>query len=201
MKKLVLNIVLLFIGVGFISCQNSDTKGLEDGIYAEIQTNKGDILIQLEMYRVPLTVANFVGLAEGTIPNDAKKDGEPFYDGLTFHRVIADFMIQGGDPMGNGMGGPGYKFKDEFDSELKHDAPGILSMANSGPATNGSQFFITHKATPWLNGKHSVFGHVVEGMDVVNSIAQGDKIKHVVIIRKGKEAKKFDAATEFEKLK
>lgn len=201
MKKIVLNIALLFVGVGLISCQNSSTKSLEDGLYAEIQTNKGDILLSLEMYRAPLTVANFVGLAEGKIANDSKAAGVPFYDGLTFHRVIPNFMIQGGDPQGNGMGGPGYTFKDEFDSSLIHSGPGILSMANSGPNTNGSQFFITHKDTRWLDGKHSVFGKVIEGMDVVNSITQGDKIKHVVIIRKGKEAKKFDASAEFEKLK
>ena len=170
----------------------------DTGIFAEIETNKGKILIQLEYQKTPVTVANFIALSEGTNTEvkDEKFKGKPFYDGLKFHRVIADFMVQGGDPAGNGSGGPGFAFKDEF-TDLKHDTPGILSMANSGPKTNGSQFFITHKATPWLDGKHTIFGHVVTGMDVVNSIAQEDIIKKVTIIRKGAEAKKFDAAKIF----
>lgn len=174
-----------------------DMKDLPDGLYANMQTSKGDILLYLEFQKTPLTVANFAGLSEGAIENKAKPLGTPYYDGLKFHRVIADFMIQGGDPSGNGSGGPGYKFKDEFHSDLKHNSPGILSMANAGPFTNGSQFFITHKETPWLDGKHTVFGHVVRGQEVVNAIAQGDTINHIEIIRHGKEAKKFDPVAIF----
>ncbi|RZJ69782.1 peptidylprolyl isomerase [Flavobacterium sp.] len=174
------------------------TASSDEGIFAEIETNKGKILLQLEFQKTPITVANFVSLAEGNNPMVAEKyKGKKFYDGLKFHRVIPDFMIQGGDPLGNGSGDPGYKFKDEIVSDLKHVGPGILSMANSGPETNGSQFFITHKETPWLNGKHTVFGHVVSGQNVVNAIAQEDVIQKVTIIRKGKEAKKFDAAKIF----
>jgi cyclophilin family peptidyl-prolyl cis-trans isomerase len=161
-----------------------------NGLYADMVTNKGKIRIKLEFKKTPLTVANFVGLAEGT-KNSSRNKGVKFYDGLTFHRVIDNFMIQGGDPLGTGRGGPGYKFPDEFDPSLKHDSPGILSMANSGPNTNGSQFFITHKATPWLNGKHTVFGKVVTGLDVVNKIEKGDKIISITIIRNGTEARQF----------
>jgi len=178
----------------------SNTPKLEDGMYAEMTTSKGVIILQLEFEKTPLTVANFVGLAEGAIENTAKKVGVPFYDSLKFHRVIKDFMIQGGDPLGNGSGGPGYKFKDEIVPELKHTGPGIFSMANAGPKTNGSQFFITHKATPWLDGRHTVFGHVIQGQDVVDAIVQGDIIVSVKIIRKGKPAKKFDAVKTFTEL-
>ena len=153
------------------------------GLFAEMKTNKGEILIYLEMDKTPMTVANFVGLAEGDIENNAKPAGEPYYDGITFHRVIADFMIQGGDPQGSGMGGPGYKFRDEFHPTLKHDKPGILSMANTGrPVTNGSQIFITHVPTPHLDGKHSVFGAVTKGQEIVNRVQQGDKIISAQII-------------------
>ena len=173
----------------------------EDGLYARITTNKGDITLFLEFEKTPLTVANFVGLAEGEIKNEAKESGTPYYDGIVFHRVIDNFMIQCGDPDGTGRGGPGYKFKDEFHVDLKHDKAGILSMANAGAGTNGSQFFITHKATSWLNNKHSVFGHVTEGMDVVNSIKKGDNIIEVNILRVGKKAKKFNASETFSELK
>lgn len=170
-----------------------------DGLFAEIETTKGKITLELEYQKTPITVANFVSLAEGTntFVTDAKLKGKPFYTGLKFHRVIKDFMIQGGDPQGTGAGNPGYKFKDEIVADLKHKSPGILSMANSGPATNGSQFFITHKATPWLDGKHTVFGHVTAGMDVVNAIEQNDIIIEVKIVKKGASAKKFDAAKIF----
>lgn len=171
-----------------------DKEKLENGIYAKIETEKGDILLSLEYKKCPMTVCNFIGLAEGEL--NVEEKGEPFYDGLSFHRVIKDFMIQGGCPKGNGTGGPGYRFPDEFDSSLRHTGPGILSMANAGPNTNGSQFFITHVATPWLDGKHTVFGHVVEGQDVVNAIEQGDRINHVEIIRVGEEANTFDTSGE-----
>ncbi len=177
--------------------KNNNEPNIENGMYAKINTTKGDILIQLEYEKTPLTVANFVALAEGNMKNNKKDIGIPYYDGLKFHRVIADFMIQGGCPDGTGSGSPGYSFADEFHDDLKHNSPGILSMANSGPATNGSQFFITHKETPWLDGKHSVFGHVVEGIDVVNSIVQDDLMNSITIIREGSAAKAFDAVKVF----
>jgi cyclophilin family peptidyl-prolyl cis-trans isomerase len=182
-----------------VSEKKSTTPSTDQGIFAEIETTKGKIVIQLEYQKTPITVANFISLAEGTNASvtDEKLKGKPFYNGLKFHRVIADFMIQGGDPQGNGSGGPGYSFKDEFVAELKHNRPGILSMANSGPKTNGSQFFITHKETPWLDGKHTVFGNVITGQDVVNKIAQDDIIGKITIVRKGADANKFDAAKTF----
>ena len=163
---------------------------LGDGLFARISTSKGDIVIRLEYQKTPMTVCNFVALAEGKM---STAGGKPFYNGLGFHRVINDFMIQGGDPLGNGTGGPGYRFPDEIDSTLKHDGPGVLSMANAGPNTNGSQFFITHVATPWLDGKHTVFGRVVQGQNVVNAIRQGDKIDRITIIRNGAQANAFKA--------
>lgn len=171
---------------------------MQDGLYAKFDTNKGEIIITLTYDKTPGTVGNFVGLVEGKIKNDQKPEGTPYYDGLKFHRVIADFMIQGGCPQSSGMGGPGYQFEDEFHPELKHDQAGVLSMANAGPGTNGSQFFITHNATPWLDGKHTVFGFVVEGQGVVNSIAQNDEINAVTIIRQGAAAESFDGKAAFE---
>ena len=171
---------------------------MENGIYAKIITDKGDILVNLEYKLTPITVSNFIGLSLGTLSNYSNRKNARFYDNLSFHRVIPDFMIQGGCPNGNGMGGPGYNFKDEFHPNLKHDKPGVLSMANAGPNTNGSQFFITHLPTPWLDGKHSVFGNVIEGQSIVDSISNGDKIQKVEIIRIGDDAEKFDEVKVFE---
>lgn len=165
-----------------------------DGLYAIMKTTRGEIVLSLEFEKTPMTVMNFMGLATGLF--NFKSQGKPFYDGLTFHRVIPDFMIQGGDPSGNGSGGPGYKFPDEFDSSLVHNKPGVLSMANSGPNTNGSQFFITHVATPWLDNKHSIFGHVVKGQGVVNDIKQGDKIESVTFLAVGDKAKAFEPSLD-----
>lgn len=166
---------------------------MKDGLYAKIKTGKGDILLELFYDKTPLTVINFVGLAEGTLAYGGadKPTGTRFYDGLKFHRVIKDFMIQGGCPLGTGTGGPGYSFADEIVPDLKFTGPGVLAMANAGPSTNGSQFFITHVATQHLNGKHTIFGHVVEGQDVVNAIEQGDVIKTIEIIRQGEAAQQF----------
>ena len=194
MKKITIYILLLLAVIFGCSDKNPS---LDEGLYANLQTSKGEIILQLEIEKTPVTVANFVSLAEGR--NEKVSDefsGKKFYDGLIFHRVIDDFMIQGGDPTGTGSGGPGYQFADEF-TDLSHIGPGILSMANAGPGTNGSQFFITHKETPWLDGKHTVFGKVIEGQVVVDSIAQNDTIFKVNIIRKGSKAKKFDAPKIF----
>jgi peptidylprolyl isomerase len=181
--------ILLVMVSGTVFSAPSDT-ALGNGLFARIGTNRGDIVVSLEYKKTPLTVCNFAALAEGKM---TAAGGRPYYNGLTFHRVIADFMIQGGDPLGNGSGGPGYRFPDEIDPSLKHDGPGVLSMANAGPGTNGSQFFITHVATPWLDGKHTVFGRVVEGQNVVNAVRQGDRIERVTIIRNGPEAAAFKA--------
>ncbi|MFD2908087.1 peptidylprolyl isomerase [Flavobacterium ardleyense] len=189
MKNIVktIAIALSCITLGFAQSKK------QEGMFAEINTTKGTIVVALEFQKTPITVASFVSLAEGN--NNQVKDsfkGKPFYNGLKFHRVIKDFMVQGGCPDGTGAGEPGYKFIDEI-TDLTHEGPGILSMANSGPGTNGSQFFITHKQTAWLDGKHTVFGHVITGQEIIDKIEQNDVINSVVIIRKGKEAKKFKA--------
>jgi cyclophilin family peptidyl-prolyl cis-trans isomerase len=195
---------VITLALSTMSTKAADSK-LADGLYAEFDTAKGKIVCHLEFEKTPLTVANFVGLAEGTKQysrdgSAPKKQDKPFYDGLNFHRVIPNFMIQGGCPEGRGTGGPGYKFKDECLPELKHAGPGILSMANSGPRSNGSQFFITHVATPWLDGKHTVFGKVIEGQDVVNKVAMGDKLNSLKIVRVGEKAKAFKGdQADFEK--
>jgi peptidyl-prolyl cis-trans isomerase A (cyclophilin A) len=170
---------------------------MENGIYAKFNTTRGTILVKLTHDLTPGTVGNFVALAEGNLENKVKPQGQKYYDGLKFHRVIPDFMIQGGCPQGTGTGGPGYSFDDEFHPSLKHDKPGVLSMANSGPASNGSQFFITHIPTDWLDNKHTVFGHVVDGQDVVDSIGQGDVIETLEIVRVGEEAKNWNAVEAF----
>jgi peptidylprolyl isomerase len=194
--------IFLMIGVIFILCtvETVDAQNLGDGLFARITTNRGDIVVRLEYQRAPLTVCNFVALAEGRM--DAAR-GRRYYDGLTFHRVISrangdaqDFMIQGGCPLGNGMGGPGYRFPDEIDPGLRHDRPGVLSMANAGPGTNGSQFFITIVPTPHLDGRHTVFGYVVQGQNIVNTTRQGDRIERIVIIRNGQAANAFRADQE-----
>ena len=169
-----------------------------NGLFATLSTSKGEIKIELEFEKTPGTVGNFVGLSLGLISNSIKPLGEAYYNGLKFHRVINDFMIQAGCPLGTGTGDPGYKFDDEFHNELKHDRPGVISMANAGPSTNGSQFFITHLETPWLDNKHTVFGNVIDGMDVVNSISQNDEIISVKINAVGDKAKALDAAKAFE---
>jgi cyclophilin family peptidyl-prolyl cis-trans isomerase len=201
-RNYILAIAILAI---LISCKSSKYAELGDGIFADIQTTKGDIVVKLEHQKTPVTVANFVSLAEGTNPFVSEKyKDRKYYDGIIFHRIMKDFMIQGGDPDGVGTGSPGYRFKDEFNDSLSHSKKGVLSMANGGPKTNGSQFFITHKATPWLDGVHTVFGEVVAGLQIVDTIANvqvGDRNKPIVdvimnsvsIIRNGKEAKQFDA--------
>lgn len=203
MKKIFMAI-LCCLAISFLGAKSMDKelKSIEgkNGVFAIMETSKGSIVLQLFYEATPLTVTNFVGLAEGTLK---VANGKPYYDGLTFHRVIKDFMIQGGDPQGNGTGGPGYKFTDEFRDELKFTKPGLLAMANSGPETNGSQFFITHVPTDWLNGKHTIFGEVVnaDSQKVVDAVEQGDKIVKITIVRQGEKAKKFTATqADFDKL-
>ena len=203
MKNILSILILTLLNILMVSCQDKHSD-LEDGLYAEFRTSNGTMVAELFYDKTPVTVANFVALAEGNNP-DVKEvfKGKPYYNGIIFHRVMDKFMIQGGDPLKNGKGGPGYLFMDEI-TDLKHDKPGILSMTNSGPATNGSQFFITEVPTPWLDGKHTVFGQLVKGIDVQDSISNvktgiGNRpitdviIKELNIIRKGSEALAFDA--------
>ena len=193
------NFILLISILTLNSCNMKNYSDLSDGLYADLETSKGNIILELYYEQAPTTVSNFVALAEGNHPVvDDQHEGKRYYDGLKFHRVIENFMIQGGDPSGTGSGGPGYQFDDEFNEELKHDGPGVLSMANAGPGTNGSQFFITHVETPWLDGKHSFFGKVNSGQDVVYKIEQDDIIKKVKVIRIGEAAKSFNAPKNFE---
>jgi peptidylprolyl isomerase len=191
MKRYLLISLTFLAGIALLSGCTESYPDLENGLYAELETGKGTILIELAYEEAPTTVTNFVGLAEGTIDSN-QPAGEPFYDGLTFHRVVEDFVIQTGDPKGDGTGGPGYQFPNEIDTSLSHGAPGVVSMANSGPDTNGSQFFITRQAAPWLDGNYSIFGEVVEGQDVVDSIEEGDTLETVTIIRKGEDAQNFE---------
>ena len=170
---------------------------MENGIYAKFNTSKGAIVVKLHHDLTPGTVGNFVSLAEGNLENKVKPQGTGFYNGLKFHRVIPDFMVQGGCPQGTGTGDPGYKFDDEFVASLKHDKPGVLAMANSGPNTNGSQFYITHVPTSWLDGKHTVFGQVIEGQDIVDAIAQGDALETLEIIRVGEDALNWNSVEAF----
>ena len=205
-------IALLSAMFVFFSCnsQKKAYKDLGDGLFADIETTKGHIVVKLNYKEVPTTVANFVTLAEGK-NNFVKVEykGKPFYNGTIFHRVIDGFMIQGGDPTGTGMGDPGYRFEDEFVPSLKHSKKGILSMANSGPNTNGSQFFITQVPTPHLDGRHTVFGETVKGEEVIDAIAKAPrngqdrpnediKIKNITIVANGKDAQKFDAVKVFD---
>ena len=193
------NFILLISILTLNSCNMNNYSDLSDGLYADLETSKGNIILELYYEQAPTTVSNFVALAEGNHPVvDDQHEGKRYYDGLKFHRVIDNFMIQGGDPTGTGSGGPGYQFDDEFNEELKHNGPGILSMANAGPGTNGSQFFITHVETPWLDGKHSIFGKVNSGQDVVDKVEQNDIIKKVKIIRIGEAANSFNAPENFE---
>jgi peptidylprolyl isomerase len=188
--------MVLALTAGLSGCGGAD-KTLGDGLFARITTARGEMILRLEYQKVPMTVCSFVALAEGKLP---VAGGKPFYDGLSFHRVVSrangddqDFVIQGGDPLGNGSGGPGYSFPDEFDPSLKHDGPGVLSMANAGPNTNGSQFFITLSAQPPLDGRHSVFGRVIKGQEVAGAVKPGDRIEKITIIRNGPEAAAFRA--------
>jgi len=209
MKKQSLLIACL-IAIATLSCKQKKTSNLGDGIYAKFDTNYGNFIAKLYYKKAPMTVANFVSLANGTNPMVSEEyKGKPFYDGLTFHRIVKGFVIQGGDPIGNGQGGPGYQFPNEIDKSLTHNSKGVLSMANAGPDTNGSQFFITLKPTPQLNGNYSVFGQIVKGQNIVDSIGQVEVtkprnvpkkevvMKTISIIKNGKDAKAFDAAKVF----
>ncbi|MET2985422.1 peptidylprolyl isomerase [Aureibaculum conchae] len=200
----VFKVLFIVTSLLIVSCKQNKYPELKDGLYAEINTDKGTILVQLEYKNAPITVANFVSLAEGTNPYVAKRfKQKPFYNGLLFHRVVPNYIIQGGDPQGTGAGGPGYQFEDEFpvnendDLILTHSKKGVVSMANGGFDTNGSQFFITQRPTPNLDGVHSVFGNTIIGQHVVDSIKKGDRMNRIEIIRIGDASKKFNAPRIF----
>lgn len=199
LKIIVPSLVISLLLFSCLSAKHRKKDTLKNGIYAEITTEKGVIIAKLEYEKVPVTVANFIGLAQGIIPNDLKKLGEPYYDGLKFYKVFKDFMLMTGCPQNDGRGQPGYYFRDEFHPDLKHDSPGVLSMLSNGPNSNGSQFIITMRPSVVLDNKNPVFGIVVKGMELVNAVQQNETILKIEILKIGKKANLFDPLKVFEK--